>query len=294
MKAKDIIYWLMAVVLTVTIAACSEDSTPPTSLDATTLTTKSGPGTITIFWDIPENANYYYVRVQYSTPDDGACMKTASIYSDSILIDNLLARYGVIDFAVCTVSRDGTESETQHISAQAEPAETTIEVVGEKTLTLSADGLYTDSQESSEGPIANLIDGNTSTYFHMSWSAPTPFPHYIVVDTQEDISAFKFAYTTRNNANNDNPMTMNVYASNSFDGTYDTTANGAILVAELDDSQLPSGVTSYTSDNYILESSYRYLWFEVTSSYSGSNWVALAELSITELEVEIYDPEAVE
>ena len=285
--------WLTAILLAFTISACSEDSTPPTSLDESTLTTESGPGSVTIHWDIPEAADYHYVRVNYSTPDDGACMKTASIYSDSVLIDNLLARYGTIDFAVCTVSRDGTEGNTYHISAQAEPAEKTIEIVGENAITLSADGLYTDDQESSEGPIANLIDGDASTYFHMSWSAPTPFPHYIVVDAGKEISSFKFAYTTRNNSNNDNPKTMNVYGSQDFDGTFEPTGNGAKLIAELDDSQLPSGVTSYTSDNYITEGSYHYIWFEVTSSYSGSNWIALAELSITELETEIYDPEAV-
>ena len=72
-------------------------------------------------------------------------------------------------------------------------------------------------------------------------------------------------------------------------------ATGRVLGAGLvDDSVLPSGVTSYTSDNFITEGSYRYIWFEVTSSYSGSNWIALAELSITELETEIYDPEAEE
>lgn len=294
MKAKTITYWLMAVALTTTIGSCSEDGIPPTSLDATTITTKSGPGTVTLYWNIPDSANYYYVRVNYSIPDEGERMKSASVYSDSLQVDNLLARYGAIDFAVCTVSRDGTESETYHISAQAEPAEKTVEVVGETQLTLSADGLYTDNQEKQEGPIANLIDGKTSTFFHMSWSAPTPFPHYIVVDVQKEISAFKFAYTTRNNANNDNPKTMNVYASNSFNKTYDTAANGATLIAELDGSQLPSGVSSYTSENYITGGSYRYIWFEVTSSYSGSKWIALAELSITELETEIFDPEAID
>lgn len=294
MTMKYISCWLLTIASVIFLGACSEESTPPTSLDKSSITTQSGPGSVTIYWDIPDEANYYYVRVNYSTPDDGDCMKTASIYSDSLLIDNLLARYGSIDFAVCTVSRDGTEGNTYHISAQADPAESTIEIISETELTLSADGLYTDNQESTEGPIANLIDGDESTYFHMNWSNPSAFPHYIVVDVQKEISSFRFAYTTRNNSNNDNPKTMNIYGSSSFDETYDPEANGATLIAELDDSVLPSGVTSYTSDNFITEGSYRYIWFEVTSSYSGSNWIALAELSITELETEIYDPEAEE
>lgn len=125
MTMKYISCWLLTIASVIFLGACSEESTPPTSLDESSITTQSGPGSVTIYWDIPDEANYYYVRVNYSTPDDGDCMKTASIYSDSLLIDNLLARYGSIDFAVCTVSRDGTEGNTYHISAQADLAEST-------------------------------------------------------------------------------------------------------------------------------------------------------------------------
>ena len=86
---KYISCWLLTIASVIFLGACSEESTPPTSLDESSITTQSGPGSVTIYWDIPDEANYYYVRVNYSTPDDGDCMKTASIYSDSLLIDNL-------------------------------------------------------------------------------------------------------------------------------------------------------------------------------------------------------------
>ena len=37
--------------------------------------------------------------------------------------------------------------------------------------------------------------------------------------------------------------------------------------------------------------SYRYLWFKVKSSTSGSNWIALAELALSKVIVKTYDPE---
>lgn len=291
MNIKQVKIWMLAGLATI-FAACSEDVNPPMSIDGTTVTAEPGPGSVTLHWTTPENADYHYVRCTYTLPDGKNCMKSASVYSNSMLIDNLLARYGAINFTLQTVAKDGTAGEAFQISAQADPAEATVEVVGETAIELSADGLFTDSQESSEGPIANLIDGNAGTYFHMSWSSPTPFPHYIVVDLKKSVSAFKFGYTTRNNANNDNPKVMNVWGSNAFDGSYNPESNGGVLIASLDNSVLPSGVASYTSDNYILDNSYQYIWFEITESYSGSNWVALAELSISELEVEINDPEA--
>lgn len=85
-------------------------------------------------------------------------------------------------------------------------------------VTLSAKQLYTDDQESSEGPIANLIDGKNDTYFHMSWSSPTPFPHYIVVDLGEEnaLSTFLFSYVCRDNNNKDNPKEMDILGSNTL------------------------------------------------------------------------------
>ncbi len=282
---------LAAVILMFCGTSCSEDEDGyPIGIDYTTITTIPGPGQVTIKWTIPDEVDYYYVEVDYDTPE-GHYMKTASVYSDSLVADNLLARYGEIVFTVCTVKRDGSKSASYTVSATAEAAEATIEVTGYTQLSIAA--AYTDAQESTEGPIENLIDGDTSNFFHMSWSSPTPFPHYIVLDLGKEVSNFRFNYVTRNNTNNDNPATMNVYGSNTFDEVYDPTGEGATLIDELDDSVLPSGAAvSYTSGNYILDESYRYLWFEVLSSWSGDNWIALAEMTIYELTVEIDDPEA--
>ena len=272
--------------------ACSEnEGYVPVSLDAATLSYKTGPGTITLFWDIPEDADYYYVRVNYTTPE-GDCMRSASIYSDSLLVDDLLNAYGPITFTLTTVSKDGTEGDTScSVTAQADPVERS-EVLTTTALSLVSDSLWTDAQESSEGPIANLIDGDASTYFHMNWSGTvTDFPHYIVVDLGKEVTNVMFSYTCRDNANCNNPKEMELYATTSFDGkTFDETSFDAELLGTLSD--LPAEqAASYTSGQYTASVPFRYLWFKVLSEVNGNPYIALAELSVSEWQMEVEDPE---
>lgn len=309
-------YWIMALLAMACVSCADDDGVTPVALDSTTITTTAGPGQITLSWNIPDEANYYYVRVRYTNPESGQLvMKTASVYSDSMVIDDLLARYGEIEYEVCTVSKDGTESEPYFIKAQCEPAEVISTKTGQETIALSTDGLWATQGETAEGPIADLIDGNTSSFFHTQWSGsywkyvdsdgtveaasdiPAGPPFYIVVDTfSDDIEYFSFNYTCRNNGNRSNPDTMEVYVSDSFDCmNFDETFAGynARLVASY--SGLPGDQgASYTSSTIEVDAPFRYVWFKVTSITGGKTFLALSELGLTKEIWSIFDPEAVE
>lgn len=278
-------------VLSMSIACSEEQGYVPVSLDSATLSYEAGPGTVTLFWNIPDDADYYYVRVNYTTPE-GDCMRSASIYADSLKVDNLLNAYGPITFTLTTVSKDGTEGDTScTITAQADPVERTEELTA-TSLSLTSDGLWTDAQEASEGPIANLIDGDATTYFHMNWSGTvTAFPHYIIVDLGKEVTNVMFSYTCRNNANRNNPKEMELYATTSFDGkTFDETNFDAELLGRLTD--LPDGqAATYNSGQYSADVPFRYLWFKVLSEVNGNKYIALAELSVSEWQMEVQDPE---
>ena len=63
--------------------------------------------------------------------------------------------------------------------------------------------ISTNAQEPIEGPIANLIDGNTTTFFHSSWSANGPDEdHYLLIDMGEvnELGTFSFWFSNRQNA----------------------------------------------------------------------------------------------
>lgn len=65
--------------------------------------------------------------------------------------------------------------------------------------------LSTNAQEPSEGPIANLLDGNTGTFFHSTWSGTQPSgSHYLQIDMGEDdgIGIFRFGFTNHQHASN--------------------------------------------------------------------------------------------
>ena len=125
----------------------------------------------------------------------------------------------------------------------------------------------------------------------MSWSAPTPWPHYIRVDLGKKVKGVSFWYKGRNNGNNDNPKHITIWASNKAGDT--PTAAEALKIDELGSDVLPSGTApEYTSPCLFSDKDeFQYLWLQIDEAYSGSQWIAMAELSIKEMTRSIYDPE---
>lgn len=179
------------------MAACSDDdkTAPAVNIEEQTVTIDSlQPGKVVFHWTTPEHPDYYYIKVAYDDPAKGHRVLNASAYADSIMIDGLFAKYGKLAYTFTAVSRDGGEKVlfTKNAKAGYVPADIKDYEVGPISLTEAQ--LWTDDQESSEGPIAALIDGNNGTYFHMSWSAPTPWPHYIRVDLGKKVKGVSFWY----------------------------------------------------------------------------------------------------
>ena len=290
---KTIIKMLMAVALVGTVASCSDDdkTTPRVNIDESTVTVDSKqPGKVVFHWTTPENADFYYIKVAYDDPVKGHRELNASTYADSIMIDRLYAKYADLTYTFTAVSRDGGEKALFTKTATAGYVPAVIKDFEVGPIDLTAAQLWTDDQESSEGPIANLVDGNNATYFHMSWSAPSPWPHYIRVDLGKKVKGVSFWYKGRNNANNDNPKRMTIFASNNAGDT--PTAANAWEIGKLGSDVLPSGTApEFTSEGLFSEEEFQYLWLQINEAYSGSNWIALAELSVKEMTRSKYDPE---
>lgn len=290
---KTILKVLMAVALVGTAASCSDDdkTTPRVNIDESTVTVDSKqPGKVVFHWTTPENADFYYIKVAYDDPVKGHRVLNASTYADSIMIDGLYAKYGDLTYTFTAVSRDGGEKALFTKTATAGYVPAVIKDFEVGAIDLTAAQLWTDDQESSEGPIANLVDGNNGTYFHMSWSASSPWPHYIRVDLGKKVKGVSFWYKGRNNANNDNPKRMTIFASNNAGDT--PTAANAWEIGKLGSDVLPSGTApEFTSPGFFSDEEFQYLWLQINEAYSGSEWIAMAELSIKEMTRSKYDPE---
>lgn len=289
---KKIIVSLLAATVLAGFSSCSDDdkTVPSVMIDQNTVTSVAKPGEIVFHWTKPTNPDYYYIKVKYNDPAKGVVVKNASSYADSLVIDGLYAKYGKIDFQFSGVSRDGGETTPFTVSAQAGAVPATVKDAGlGEAITLIGNDLWTDDQESSEGPIKNLVDGNNNSYFHMSWSSPSPFPHYIVVDLKKEVSGVMFHYICRNHNNKDNPKQITVFGSNEFNQSLDALGSATELTV-LSDLPGTKGA-SYESPHIVSVTPFRYLWLRIDSSTSGSDWVALSELSVTEVLTTISDPE---
>lgn len=314
MKAKHI-YHLAAAALLAGFVSCQEKGgIAPVALDASSIYAEAQEGQVTLHWNIPAKADYHYVQVNYTLPEDDfgnpvECMRTASIYADEMVIDGLLARYGAIEYTIRTVSYDGTPSPETRISAQCLPVQPTIAFAVEGPLALSGNEIWADKGEYYEGPIADLVDGNTGTFFHSNWSGvivtydeegwaydDPSMPVTIVAKLPKKVEAFNFSIVNRNNGNRSNPETIEIYVGNAFDPTnFDENdpAYGNRHVTTL--SGLPAAqAASYTSPTiYDGGEPFQYVWFKITNITSGAAFVAIAELSMTEYNVFVDDPEAV-
>ena len=287
-------YLLVLLVNTMILSACSDNEVSypaPTPLSEASVTVEARPGAIMFHWDVPEDANYYYVGVTYQLPEQSnPYRRLASVYSDSLLVDGLLQRYGVMDFTFQTFSRDGQASTSFVVNAQAGAAEKTIILTGEKAgVTLTADHVFTDNCDG-WNPVEYMLDNNISTAFVSDWINPGPMPRYVVMDLQRAVQAFTFSYTTRDHANKDHPKSINVYGSNTFDGTFDP--SNAVLIGSIT-SGLPEGrAETYTSPTFIIKDNpCSIIWLEIPETVSGHVFYSLSEISVTEYMTTVIDPE---
>jgi len=139
---------------------------------------------------------------------------------------------------------------------------------GDRALITSADQLSTNAQETSEGPIANLIDGNTNTYFHSTWNANNAIDanHNLQVSLPgNELTEILIKYYTRTQNNNNRPTTIEVYGGKTVEGT--TTWGEAPFTTLTTNDGLGnvSGEVRFTADQV-----YDAFRFDVTATNSGA------------------------
>lgn len=129
-------------------------------------------------------------------------------------------------------------------------------------LATATDKYSTNAQQSSEGPIAGICDGNYSTYFHSRYSGNAVNDyHYLQVELAEAKKSIRFYFKKREGNNNNRPTEIVISGSN--DGT-DFTEVQTIS------SGLPTdaNILDYYSDVITTETAYKYYRFTVKRTNS--------------------------
>ena len=113
--------------------------------------------------------------------------------------------------------------------------------------------------QTTEGAIANLLDGEYSTYFHSSYTNAPAADHYLQAQLTEPTQKFRFYYKKRHNNNNNRPTEIVISASN------DGTSFDAIRIIN---EGLPTSETvlDYLSDEIDLGAEYKYVRFTITAT----------------------------
>ena len=293
---KKVIISMMLASLGFVSCQKNEPSVKPTNIDQSSLTAKSDPGSVLLKWAVPQDSNYRLVRITYQTPDmDKPSIRNASVYSDSIRIDGLLARHGAIEFKLTPISSTGTEGNTISVSAQAEPKPQEVKITADApekvTLASGAADISVSAPDQQEGKDLNaLIDGNNNTYYHEDWHSAKAYPHYIVYKLPKALKAIHFYMKNRNHGNRSNPNKMEILMSNDFNGNFNPEENKAVLIKAL--TGLPDAQgAEYTSPTMLAPKAYQYVWFKITEVYNRQNYAAISELQVYAHKTSIFDPE---
>ena len=270
---KTIRKYMMCIgLLALCLASCDENKESVIPAELTNLSISTDPGTITLHWAVPEDmASIRYIQVKFYDPRlKKDVLKTASAYSDQIVISDTRKKYGDYTFKIQTVSRTGDVSAVQELKITSEPAPT-IMVYNHPAIQvpLTASSFSTNAQSSAEGPVGNLANESATTYFHSDYSGSRPpRPHWFQVNLGDEITGgtyYRIWYQNRANTAN---------KPSNFDLLGSLDANDWFLLRnftlDADGMNIASG-GEWTSDNYFLPEPIRYLRFSVNNTTNSTN-----------------------
>lgn len=260
----------------------------PAAIEASNITSTALEGKIQLNWTVPEGAEFSYLKIWYNDPLlKTDVYKVASIGTTEMLIEDTRARFGEYEFFFQTFNANNEGGEVTSFKAVSGKAP----IVTTETRTevkLEASQLSSDAPEPSEGPISNLVNGNTNDFFHGRWSSPTtPLPHYVQVDFNEEHQVFAIEWWNRASGGSGEgfPTTVELQISN--DG------NDWETVETLTGFEATWG-SHIVSDYVDAGKTFTHLRYNVTAVTKDANYFHMAEFKFYDVKIDIYDPETVE
>lgn len=261
----------------------------PAPIEASAITSEALPGQIKLKWTKPSEDAYAYLKIWYTDPLlDETVYKISSLETDSMLIDDTRARFGEYEFFFQTFNANNEGSEVTSFKAVSGKAPIVITEKARTEVKLDASQLSTDAQEPTEGPISNLVNGNTNDYFHGRWSNPTTsLPHYIQVDFNEEHQVFAIEWWNRASGGSGDGFPTVVELQISNDGNEWETVETLTGFASTWGSHI-------VSDYVDAGKTFTHFRYNVTAVTQNKDFFHMAELKFYDVELEVYDPETVE
>lgn len=287
---NKLILFLSGIIALCTISSCSDDDINY-SFQVNDFTAEAREGAIMLRWELPQDSDFHFIKIEYFNirqQKEIVCNK--SIYSDSLLVDGLLARDGEYHFSLTAVNGEGVASNiTATTSCSPLPVQPTI--TRRETLLENVEivNFSTNAQEPTEGPLSNLFDGDNGTFFHTPWSTgPVPYPQYVQIDLSEAVNGAKFITINRNNGGGGRPDHVEILGSNDQQ-------NWDKLFELYGSTDIPDQASGKYQSPMIDggEIAYKYYRYNVLSAIGGNSFWNMAEMqwSFYKVTEDIYDPE---
>lgn len=268
--------------------SCSEDDSIDYTFQVANLTAEAREGAIKLNWELPQDSNLLYVRIDYyNIRQKKDYVVNKSVFADSLVIDGLLARDGAYTFRLTAVNANGQESTlSAEVSCTCLPVQPVV-TTSQKEVDADMVHYETNAQEPSEGPLDDLFDGDTGTFFHTPWTFNAPWPQWVEIEVSQPVNGATF-YTINRGNGSGRPGYIEILASNDreawtklyeFSGTDD--------IPETNQGRYDSPLI------YDLETHYKYFRYNATEGNGGNSYWNMAEMAWTFYEVTqtVYDPE---
>lgn len=275
MNMKQVSYYILALAaIALGASACKGNKQEIIPSAISNAGYEERPGGILLKWTLPSDESVLYVKAMYHDPLlDIDEVRLSSC--DSILIPDTRAKFGDYHFTLQPFSSTDTGGPALTVTGRSGIAPAAF---GQAyPMELTAEDLSTNAQEPSEGPIANLLDGNTGTFFHTAWSVDKPAPHWLQVHLPEAVDYsgfFRFSYAPRNNANN---------KPTDFDLMGSTDGENWTLIRNFtrDGDALPVNSTdAYTSPNLRPDFTVNHIRIVVNETNNGSVFFTMSEFRV--------------
>ena len=294
MKRLYYCYLLMILLL----AGCGgEDNPLTTPSSVSNLNVRADTGAVILTWNMPTDGSFLFLDVSYNKYPNQA--NTDSIihirvgrYADSLVIDGLLNKYAYTFKIQSFNAKQGGEKVGGQVleSDKIRPIRRSVKTAYypemlTKVENITAEMLDTYTQEQSEGPKKNLLDGDINTYWHSAWSSGVePLPHWVEFNFNEPKSVGAFKYNLRQTSSSAGFPTQFAFAV-SEDGTnweQVWTSDSDLPYSPVDAQFTLSFDKNYTAKHFRVI---------ILANAGGTRYTHLSELSLYKMKMEEVDLE---